>query len=47
MVPITGAKVFVLLLTSVTRIKFNFRLQMDAKLRTLGAEETHDVQEYT
>lgn len=33
-------------LTSGTWIKFNFRLQMDPKLRTFGEEETHDVQEY-
>ena len=35
----------VLLLTSVTWIKFNFGLQMDVKLRTLGAAETHDLQQ--
>lgn len=35
----------VLLLTSVTWIKFNFRLQMDIKLITLGAGETHNLQQ--
>lgn len=37
----------VLLLTNVTWIKFIFRLEMDVKLRTLGAGETHDLQQHT
>lgn len=34
-----------LFLASKTWIKFNFRLQMDVKLRTLGAGETYTLQQ--